>query len=350
MTSEATGARDRGAHDVAARGHRRRAQLGLPLLLAARLGAGARARCSPAATPRRRWPSATSCSASARATRPRSRSCTAIGGERRLTEFELDSCPATRARGRCASATRPPEQFQLDVYGEVVGVAFLGASALGGVEPRGCGRAGERSSSTSRRVWREPDDGIWEVARAAAALHPLEGHGLGRVRPRGAAAERVRARGAGRALESRSATRSTTRSASAATTPSAHVHAVLRLARSSTRASLTIPLVGFLPGTDERVTGTIDAIERELGRDGLRLALLDGRDRRRPAGRRGTVPCLLVLAGQRARAQRPRRRGARAVRAAARPDATTSACWPRSTTSSGGGRSATSRRPSATWP
>jgi GH15 family glucan-1,4-alpha-glucosidase len=32
---------------------------------------------------------------------------------------------------------------------------------------------------------------------------------------------------------------------------------------------LNIPLVGFLPGTDERVTGTIDAIMGELGRDGF---------------------------------------------------------------------------------
>jgi GH15 family glucan-1,4-alpha-glucosidase len=34
-------------------------------------------------------------------------------------------------------------------------------------------------------------------------------------------------------------------------------------------STLNIPLVGFLPGTDERVTGTIDAISRELGRDGF---------------------------------------------------------------------------------
>jgi GH15 family glucan-1,4-alpha-glucosidase len=32
---------------------------------------------------------------------------------------------------------------------------------------------------------------------------------------------------------------------------------------------LNIPLVGFLPGTDERVTGTIDAVWSELGRDGF---------------------------------------------------------------------------------
>jgi len=32
---------------------------------------------------------------------------------------------------------------------------------------------------------------------------------------------------------------------------------------------LNIPLVGFLPGEDPRVTGTIDAVQRELGRDGF---------------------------------------------------------------------------------
>jgi GH15 family glucan-1,4-alpha-glucosidase len=34
-------------------------------------------------------------------------------------------------------------------------------------------------------------------------------------------------------------------------------------------STLNIALVGFLPPTDERVTGTIDAISRELGRDGF---------------------------------------------------------------------------------
>ena len=32
---------------------------------------------------------------------------------------------------------------------------------------------------------------------------------------------------------------------------------------------LMIPIVGFLPGTDERVTGTFDALRRELGHDGF---------------------------------------------------------------------------------
>jgi predicted glutamine amidotransferase len=35
-------------------------------------------------------------------------------------------------------------------------------------------------------------------------------------------------------------------------------------------STLNVPLVGFLPGTDDRVTGTIDAVMRELGHDGGR--------------------------------------------------------------------------------
>jgi GH15 family glucan-1,4-alpha-glucosidase len=34
-------------------------------------------------------------------------------------------------------------------------------------------------------------------------------------------------------------------------------------------AVLLIPIVGFLPGTDERVTGTIDALRHELSHDGF---------------------------------------------------------------------------------
>ena len=64
---------------------------------------------------------------------------------------------------------------------------------------------------------------------------------------------------------------------------------------------LTIPLVGFLPGDDPRVLGTIEAIEEDLMRDGLLLRYrtqtgVDGLVRRR-----APVPGLLVLAGLRPR-------------------------------------------------
>jgi GH15 family glucan-1,4-alpha-glucosidase len=41
---------------------------------------------------------------------------------------------------------------------------------------------------------------------------------------------------------------------------------------------LLIPRVGFLPGDDPRVLGTIDAVRRELSRDGLVLRYRSGAD------------------------------------------------------------------------
>ena len=53
---------------------------------------------------------------------------------------------------------------------------------------------------------------------------------------------------------------------------------------------LTIPLQGFLPGTDERVSGTIDTVWRELGHDAFvsRYSTAETR-RRRPVSRRGIL-------------------------------------------------------------
>jgi hypothetical protein len=67
-------------------------------------------------------------------------------------------------------------------------------------------------------------------------------------------------------------------------------------ARELDASLLMIPLVGFLPAEDPRVRGTVAAIER---------------------GRRA-LPRLLVLAGGQSRAARPPRRGAPALRPAAR--------------------------------
>ena len=48
-----------------------------------------------------------------------------IGGERRLTEFELGRAPGLRGLEPVRIGNAASEQFQLDVYGEVIGVAFL---------------------------------------------------------------------------------------------------------------------------------------------------------------------------------------------------------------------------------
>ena len=99
-----------------------------------------------------------------------------------------------------------------------------------------------------------------------------------------------------------------------------------------------IPLVGFLPPDDERVVGTVEAIERELMRDGFVLRY-DTReaDDGLPPGEGAFLPCSfwladnLALIGRRDEARelferlagaRQRRRAARrGVRPAARAPA-----------------------------
>ena len=83
---------------------------------------------------------------------------------------------------------------------------------------------------------------------------------------------------------------------------------------------LNIPLVGFLPGDDERVTGTIDAISRELGRDGFvsRYSTAETDDGL-PGDEGQFLACSFWLVSALALNGRVER-GARAVRAAAGPE------------------------------
>src|SRR4051795_8629758 len=59
-----------------------------------------------------------------------------VGGERRLTEFELPDLPGYEGSRPVRVGNAASEQFQLDVYGEVVAVMFLGAEAVGSIETR----------------------------------------------------------------------------------------------------------------------------------------------------------------------------------------------------------------------
>ena len=113
-------------------------------------------------------------------------------------------------------------------------------------------------------------------ARRAAALHPLQGHGVGRHRPAGQIHPGVRVR---RRRGARDAAAPAARCASESTPRSATAGSTRRSARSPSRTAaealdasvLVIPHYGFLPGTDPRVQGTVAAIEKELLRDGFVL-------------------------------------------------------------------------------
>ena len=161
-----------------------------------------------------------------------------IGGERRLTEFELPHLPGYEGSKPVRVGNAASEQFQLDVYGEVAAVMFIGAEATGRIEARLWPRwlSGHRACGVDLAPARRRDLG---GARAAAALHVLQGHGVGRVRPRGAARRAPSGSRRRSTAGSRSATRSTPRCARRATTANGARSPSTTAPRSSTPASST---------------------------------------------------------------------------------------------------------------
>jgi GH15 family glucan-1,4-alpha-glucosidase len=190
-----------------------------------------------------------------------------IGGERRLTEFELPELPGYEGSKPVRIGNAASEQFQLDVYGEVAGVMFAGIEILGRIEPQLWPRW-RAAVEHVETIWREPDDGIWESrgerqhytyskvmawvvfdrAVRLAERFELEAPVDRWKRVRDEIHREVCERGYDRE-------RGTFTQYYGSKELDASV--------------LNLPLVGFLPGTDERITGTIDTISRELGRDGF---------------------------------------------------------------------------------
>jgi GH15 family glucan-1,4-alpha-glucosidase len=190
-----------------------------------------------------------------------------IAGERRLTEFKLEHFPGYEGSKPIRIGNAASEQFQLDVYGEVVGVAYLGLTALGKIEKRFWPRW-RKIVEHVETIWRQPDDGIWEsrgprrhytyskvmawvvfdrcvrIAEQFELDAPLDRWKQIREEIHREVCEQ------GYDRERRTFTQ-------------------YYGSEELDASVLNIPLVGFLPGTDERVTGTIDAIWSELGRDGF---------------------------------------------------------------------------------
>jgi GH15 family glucan-1,4-alpha-glucosidase len=190
-----------------------------------------------------------------------------IGGERRLTEFELDELPGYEDSKPVRIGNAASEQFQLDVYGEVLGVAFLASEALGRIEKRLWPRW-RTVVEHVETIWDQPDDGIWETrgerrhfthSKVMAwvvfdrALRVAERFGLDAPVDRWKEIrDEIHREVCDRGYDRERGT-----------------FTQYYGSKELDASVLTIPLVGFLPGADERVTGTIDAISRELGQDGF---------------------------------------------------------------------------------
>src|SRR5205814_9582313 len=63
-----------------------------------------------------------------------------VGGERRLPEFEVPELPGYEGSAPVRVGNAASEQFQLDVYGEVLAAAYAAAEHIHELEPRLCPR------------------------------------------------------------------------------------------------------------------------------------------------------------------------------------------------------------------
>jgi GH15 family glucan-1,4-alpha-glucosidase len=189
-----------------------------------------------------------------------------VAGERRLAEYVADWLPGYDGQPvRIGNAAA--QQFQLDVYGEVMDALHQAR------------RAGLKRNDPSWALqvklmdfveahWSDPDEGIWEVRGGSKQFtHSKLMAWVAADR----AVKTVEEFGLPGPAERWTALRDEIRRDILTNGYDADRGTFTQFygSRELDAALLMVPLVGFLPATDERVRGTIAAIERELLRDGF---------------------------------------------------------------------------------
>ncbi|WP_329188596.1 glycoside hydrolase family 15 protein [Actinacidiphila glaucinigra] len=220
-----------------------------------------------------------------------------LAGKRRLPEEELDWLAGYEASLPVRTGNAAAKQLQLDVYGEVLDSLFLA---------RGFGLRDEPHAWAVQRTlmdfletkWREPDEGLWEVrgdrqhfvhskvmawAAADRAVRTLEGlpHLSGDADSWRAMRSEVHREVCRKGFDRERNT-----------------FTQYYGSKELDAATLLIPQVGFLPVTDSRVVGTVDAVRRELDHGGFvrRYTLEDSSVDGLPGGEGAFLACSFWLA------------------------------------------------------
>lgn len=189
-----------------------------------------------------------------------------VAGERRLPELTLPWLPGYEGSAPVRIGNGAYDQFQLDVFGEVLGALHL-ARECGLHEDWRDWRIERELMARLEEVWRLPDEGIWEVrgprrhfvhsklmAWVAFDRAVKDVERFGRDGP----ADRWRA------LRDELHAEICSRGFDAGKSSFTQAYDSDALDASV----LVMPEVGFLPATDPRFVGTVAAVERELVRDG----------------------------------------------------------------------------------
>jgi GH15 family glucan-1,4-alpha-glucosidase len=189
-----------------------------------------------------------------------------VAGERRLDEYQADWLTGYDGNPvRIGNAAA--EQFQLDVYGEVMDALHQGRRAGLKADDPAWGLQVKLMEFVEEH-WQDPDEGIWEVrggpkqfthsklmawVAADRAVKAIEDFGLDGPHERWTE------------LRSRIRDDILTKGYDPARKTFTQFYGSTEL----DAAMLMVPLVGFLPADDERVAGTVEAIEKHLLADGF---------------------------------------------------------------------------------
>jgi len=192
-----------------------------------------------------------------------------IAGERRLVEVSLSWLSGYEGSYPVRIGNLAAEQVQLDVYGELLDTLYLAAhSGLANTdEGWALQRALVRHLET---VWRLPDSGIWEVR--GPQRHFVHSKMMCWVAFDRAVKSMEQWGGEG-PLERWRGVRDEIHADICANGFDASINSFVQHYGSKLpdASLLVMPLVGFLPPTDPRMIGTVEAVERLLMKDGLVL-------------------------------------------------------------------------------
>ena len=192
-----------------------------------------------------------------------------LAGERRLPELELPWLPGYAASTPVRVGNAAFEQFQLDVYGELMDTMHLARRA--GLAPNGSVWHVERAlMEYLESAWNKPDNGIWEMRGPQRHFTHSKVMAWVAVDRMVRAVERFGLEGP---VERWRSLRMTIHEEVCRNGFDHERNAFVQYygAQDLDASLLMIPLVGFLPAGDTRVRGTIEAIERDLMADGFVL-------------------------------------------------------------------------------
>lgn len=218
-----------------------------------------------------------------------------IAGERRLTELEVDWLPGYEASRPVRIGNAAHRQLQIDVFGEVMDALHQGRK--GGLAPSEAGwRLQQALTGHLAEIWDRPDEGIWEMrgdpqhfthSKVMAwlaidrAVKSVEAFGLdGPVDRWRTLRRQIHDEVCAKGFD-----------------PEKGSFVQSYGSKQLDASLLRLPLVGFLPPTDPRIRGTVEAIKRELVVDGFVLRYdTAGTDDGLPPGEGAFLACSFWLA------------------------------------------------------